>query len=239
MVEIGKKDILDRNTLSMETFNRNASFRALDLSHEQVSDGMVARYVSPQITYRYIAYVKNSLLSEVFQLLDKGHIKPISPIQTFPFTGIPAALRMMRSGKHIGKLVISRIQDLPMHVPVSTAPRDLCLRRDACYLIVGGLRGLCSSLAIYLAKNGAKYMAVMSRSGHDDEISQRAVHDIQALGCTIDLICGDVTSIEDVRRAFRDASAPIAGVIQGSMVLCVSFSNTIIISLEHSVGHRS
>lgn len=99
MVEIGKKDILDRNTLSMETFNRNASFRALDLSHEQVSDGMVARYVSPQITYRYIAYVKNSLLSEVFQLLDKGHIKPISPIQTFPFTGIPAALRMMRSGK--------------------------------------------------------------------------------------------------------------------------------------------
>lgn len=55
MVEIGKKDILDRNTLSMEPFNRNASFRALDLSHEQVSDGMVARYVSPQVTYRYMS----------------------------------------------------------------------------------------------------------------------------------------------------------------------------------------
>lgn len=55
MVEIGRKDILDRNTLSMEPFNRNASFRALDLSHEQVSDDMVARYFSPQVTYRYMS----------------------------------------------------------------------------------------------------------------------------------------------------------------------------------------
>lgn len=32
MVEIGKRDILDRNTLSMEPFDRNCSFRAVDLS---------------------------------------------------------------------------------------------------------------------------------------------------------------------------------------------------------------
>lgn len=45
MVEIGKKDILDRNMLSMEPFNRNASFKALDLSHEQITDDMLSRYV--------------------------------------------------------------------------------------------------------------------------------------------------------------------------------------------------
>lgn len=44
MVEIGKKDILDRNMLSMEPFNRNASFRALDLSNEQhISDEVLGR----------------------------------------------------------------------------------------------------------------------------------------------------------------------------------------------------
>lgn len=32
-VEIGKKDILERNSLCMEPFNRSASFRAFDLSY--------------------------------------------------------------------------------------------------------------------------------------------------------------------------------------------------------------
>lgn len=43
MIEIGKRDILDRKALSMDPFNRNASFRALDLSHKEISDDMIAR----------------------------------------------------------------------------------------------------------------------------------------------------------------------------------------------------
>lgn len=43
MVEIGKKDIIDRNTLSMEPFGRNASFRALDFSYRQISDTLIAK----------------------------------------------------------------------------------------------------------------------------------------------------------------------------------------------------
>lgn len=33
MVEIGKRDIVDRNALAMEPFDRNCSFRAVDLSY--------------------------------------------------------------------------------------------------------------------------------------------------------------------------------------------------------------
>ncbi len=47
MVEIGKKDVLARNSLSMEPFNRNASFRAVDMSHKQISDSLIARYLIP------------------------------------------------------------------------------------------------------------------------------------------------------------------------------------------------
>ena len=43
MVEIGKKDIIDRNSLSMEPFGRNASFRALDFSYRQISDALIAK----------------------------------------------------------------------------------------------------------------------------------------------------------------------------------------------------
>ena len=41
MVEIGKKDIVDRNELSMEPFDRNCSFRAIDLSYKQFTDEMI------------------------------------------------------------------------------------------------------------------------------------------------------------------------------------------------------
>jgi len=45
MIEIGKKDILARNSLSMEPFNRNASYRGVDMSHKQISDPLIARCV--------------------------------------------------------------------------------------------------------------------------------------------------------------------------------------------------
>lgn len=43
MVELGKKDLLDRNFLSMEPFQRNASYRAFDLSHICVTDQLIDR----------------------------------------------------------------------------------------------------------------------------------------------------------------------------------------------------
>lgn len=46
MVEIGKKDIVDRNALSMEPFDRNCSFRAMDFSYtKDISDSLIERYL--------------------------------------------------------------------------------------------------------------------------------------------------------------------------------------------------
>jgi hypothetical protein len=46
MLEIGKKDMLARSELSMEPFVRNARYCGVDMSHKQVSDEMIQRYVS-------------------------------------------------------------------------------------------------------------------------------------------------------------------------------------------------
>jgi NADPH:quinone reductase-like Zn-dependent oxidoreductase len=59
MVEIGKRDIVDRNTLAMEPFDRNCSFRAVDLSYtKHFNEPIVARFVpsfrsqgKPMLTY--------------------------------------------------------------------------------------------------------------------------------------------------------------------------------------------
>jgi NAD(P)-dependent dehydrogenase (short-subunit alcohol dehydrogenase family) len=96
------------------------------------------------------------------------------------------------------------------------------LRQDASYLISGGLKGLCGSLAIYLARNGATNIVTIARSGYGDAASQSVIYNLKAMNCQVDLIVGDVTNIEDVRQAFKQARKPVAGVIQGAMTLRVS-----------------
>ncbi|KAK1579370.1 reducing type I polyketide synthase [Colletotrichum navitas] len=202
MVEIGKKDILDRNSLAMEPFDRNISLRAVDMSHQRAPDHLIAR-----------------LMDKLFGLLEGRHVKPINPIHIFSFTDVANAVRYLRAGKHIGKVVISDGPEPKISVPVRRAPKILRFRDNATYLIVGGLRGLCGALAVYLAKSGAKHLAVISRSGHTDEKSRAIVKQIRALGSSIDLLTADVTSKGDVQRAFNQTAFPIGGIIQGAMVL--------------------
>ena len=200
LLEIGKKDMLDRNNLSMEPFCRNASW-----SHPSITKPMVA-----------------SLLSRMFKLLENDHITPISPTKVFSFTEIPSAFRYMRGGSHMGKIVISDGTKPDVQVSTRAASRDLSLRDDVAYLIVGGLKGLCGSLAVHLARKGARHLTVVSRSGYQDEKSQAVLQDLEALGTRVCLVKGDVAVPDDVRYAFEQSMKPIAGIIQGAMVLRVS-----------------
>lgn len=205
-VEIGKKDIVDRNALSMEPFDRNCSFRAMDFSYTRdISDSLIAR-----------------LLDEIFDLVSAGHINPITPITTFSFSDIPSALALIRSGRHIGKVVISDGDDPKVQVPIRPAMPKLTLRPDASYLIVGGLRGLVGNLAIHMAKHGAKRIIVVSRSGLADDASQKVIKNCRSYGCKIIEARGDVCDVPFLRKVFREASPAIAGIIQGAMILRVS-----------------
>jgi hypothetical protein len=62
----------------------------------------------------------------------------------------------------------------------------------------------------------------MGRSGFEDKASQRVIRNIEARGCEVHLIKGDVTDLEDVRKAFQSPKKPVAGIVQGAMVVRVS-----------------
>lgn len=173
------------------------------------------------------------------KLASEGHITPIHIGKTFGFENIIEAFRYRRDGKGIGKIIITDTNrdvvrvpvsgfEPPFLTPFSDPPKTKLyvapfkLKSNVSYLISGGFKGLCGSLAIYMARQGAKNIVALSRSGHDDKVSQSVVHQLAALGTTVDLIRGDVTNIDDVRRAFNEASMPIAGLIQGAMMLRVS-----------------
>jgi acyl carrier protein len=185
----------------------------------------------------------------LMEKMTNGHLKPLHVCKVFSFRETVEAFRYMQQGKQLGKIVISYqdsgIATLPVstylaafpHYPPPRSPRlainvcllllqvrplspQLRLRPDASYLIVGGLKGLCGSLAVYMARNGARNIIAMARSGFDDPATQAVLGDLKALGCHVELVVGDVTVLPDVRRAFQQVSSrPVAGVIQGAMVL--------------------
>jgi hypothetical protein len=70
-----------------------------------------------------------------------------------------------------------------------------------------------------MAKSGPKHLAVISRSGHDDQKSRAVIKQVKALGTQIDLLIADITNIKDVERAFEQTAVPIGGIIQGAIVL--------------------
>lgn len=64
----------------------------------------------------------------------------------------------------------------------------------------------------------------MGRSGFDDHVSRRVIQNVEAEGCKLSLVKGDVTVKRDVKHAFRSAPVPVGGVVQGAMVVRVSCS---------------
>lgn len=156
---------------------------------------------------------------QIIDLVSHGHLKPLHISVVFPFEETVEAFRYMQCGKHIGKVFISYEKSKTVQLPFRSATPRLQLGADCSYLIAGGFKGLCGSLAIYIARYGAKNVTVISRSGYEDARSQKVIYECKSLGCHVDLIEGDITRIEDVRRAFRSSSKPVVGVIQGAMVL--------------------
>ncbi|GAW17842.1 hypothetical protein ANO14919_073090 [Xylariales sp. No.14919] len=204
MVEIGKRDIVERNTLAMEPFGRNCSIHAVDMSYTKtITDALIGQ-----------------LLAEVFGLLSQGHIRPIQPITRYGFDKVPDALAYMRRGQHIGKLVITKSGQRDVQVPIRRAPGALILRSDVAYLLVGGLKGICGSIAIHMARCGARHIIVCNRSGIKDETSARVVRGCFSYDCKVSEAKGDITNMDFVRRIFKlPHPRHIAGIVQGAMVL--------------------
>ena len=232
MVEIGKRDIVDRNTLAMEPFDRNCSFRAVDLSYtKEISNELIGRFVLRAcpliqlICCRWYTNIAYRLLDEIFDLVEGGHIGPINPITIYGFDEVIPALSYMRRGQHIGKIVISCGDKEDVQLPIRPAIRKFRLQSDVFYLIVGGLKGLCGSIAVHMARHGARHIIVMNRSGTNDEASARVIQNCAAYGCEITEAKGDVGDMSFVRSVFKSARPKrILGVIQGAMVLRVSLS---------------
>lgn len=223
MIEIGKRDMMGHGTLRMDLFQQNRSFLGVDLHHftlqrpAEVARYAVPVYLSPSPLN---ADTGNRILQQAVGYIERGQLKPIEPMTIFEAHEVEAAFRYMQTGEHIGKILI-RFPEDPAQLPVSTAEDRLSLSPEVSYLLVGGLGGLGQAVSRWMVEGGARNLVFLSRSA-DHSAGFDAFHsELNAMGCSITTVAGDVANPYDVKRAIDACPQPVAGVIQMAMVLKV------------------
>ena len=204
MLELGKRDMIDRAQLAFDKFEDNRTFFGID----------VLRLAALKMHATW-----SRLVEMMLDLYVQGHLKPIRPVNLFDATEVEDAFRYMQQGTHVGKIVIGFSQHEGVTLPCTTATPKPSFRSDRSYLLVGGMGGLGRSIAIWMSTYGAKHIIFLSRSagkGHDDPAF---IEELELMGCEVQTFSGDVSDKVFVDQIVATASMPIAGVMQMAMIL--------------------
>jgi len=202
-LEIGKVDVYGNSKIGLEALRRNISLFIIDLA--ELMDHRPAEFAAMVETLR--------------RKFERQSYCPL-PHQIFPITEAVEAFRTMAAGKHIGKIVLSFQAD---EIPVGRSTEAGSLfRPNASYLITGGAGGFGLEVAKWLARQGARRLVLLSRSGPPDDAARAELAQLRAAGVTVQEVRGDVTLWADVERVVREIQAgpaPLAGVVHSAMAL--------------------
>ncbi|MAS92169.1 MAG: hypothetical protein CMO55_03140 [Verrucomicrobiales bacterium] len=206
-MEIGKVDVYGNSKIGLEPLRNNISFFVIDLAqHLQSKPAYVAK-----------------MFSDLEEMFYAETYKPL-PNHVFPITDVVEAFRFMAAGKHIGKNVLDF--DVPEIMVAPSTEEGHRFSGEGTFLITGGAGGFGLELAGWMAKNGAKSFALMSRSGPKEDALEK-IEALRAAGVEVMDARGDVTSREDIDKVVADiqkGSLPLIGVIHGAMVLDDEFA---------------
>jgi NAD(P)-dependent dehydrogenase (short-subunit alcohol dehydrogenase family)/acyl carrier protein len=203
-VEIGKQDISKGRELPLLPFNAGLSFFALDLDRMAFED---RSYFRP-------------LATAVVAAFEAGILSPL-PTEVFPAANVEAAFRKLGSGAHIGKIAVDFSEGVGEVAP-GMSPKAL-FRKDASYLVTGGLGGFGLRTAEWMMESGAGAVVLAGRRG---ELSPEDAARLEALskrtGCKLETCRLDVTEREQVESVVARLSTgplPLRGIFHSAMVL--------------------
>ena len=202
-VELGKKDVYADAQLGLASLAKSASFAVVDLD--------LNLRLQPQ---RY-----GRLLQEVFGHVLDGELQTL-PVTEFSLDNAIDAFRLMASGTHIGKIVISIPADGSIQAVAPPPPQPL-VRRDGGYIVVGGMGGLGFVVARWLAQQGAAMVVLNGRSSPSADVAA-AIAEINAAGGRVEVVTGDIAEPDTAARlvaAVEDAGLRPAGVLHSATVL--------------------
>ncbi|KAI1776601.1 fatty acid synthase S-acetyltransferase [Hypoxylon cercidicola] len=205
MVEIGKRDLIGKGKLDMNTFLANRSYSCVDINQLWKKPTTMVNLIRTTIEY-----------------YEKGVTTAIHPLKVFPASEAADAFRYMQKGQHIGRVGISlrnSVEDYEIHFDATKRVRPITFSSSACYLLVGGLGGLGRAISTWMVDHGARELIYLSRSAGAGAQDGIFANELRSMGCEVKFAKGDVTRPDDVANAVAAASCPLKGVIQMSMVL--------------------
>lgn len=149
----------------------------------------------------------------------------LAPLHATVFAAADArdAFRWVQDESHVGKAVVKMPADAATGGLAAAADGDeappFALDGGASYLVTGGLGGLGTSIATWMAERGARSLVFLSRSAGQKPQDQALVRELQAMGCEVACVPGHAESAADVRKAIARAPRPIRGVVHLAMVV--------------------
>jgi acyl transferase domain-containing protein len=202
-LEIGKRDILEKKKLGLLPFERCLTFCAIDIDQ-------LMRRDKPLI---------QQMMSELRQSFEEGIYHPL-PYQPFLLSQVVDAFQYLQQSRQIGKVVVTMSQQSAL--VEREGPQALTLHEDGSYLITGGLSGFGLATAAYLARQGARALVLVNRSGRVSREAQTVISEMRAIGAQVLVVGADVAQEQEVEKLLariREQFPPLRGIIHSAMVL--------------------
>ncbi|KAJ6008477.1 Acyl transferase/acyl hydrolase/lysophospholipase [Penicillium herquei] len=206
MIDISKRDAIGFGKLDMVHFIPNRSYSCVDLDH----------------ICRKRPNVAKKLLKQISHLLKERYIHPIRPIQVFKADTILDAFRYMQQGIHLGKIVVSMrgpTGGLTVQSNIQVQRTPISFDSSGVYLLVGGLGGVGRSVSTWMAAHGARHLIYLSPSAGTKLSHCEFAKELLSMGCHVDFVQGDVSSLKDVIKAVTRSEGRLKGILQMCMAL--------------------
>lgn len=208
-IEIGKDDILSKALVALEPLDRGITISAFDLTDLAM--------LRPQETHDMIQDVLNCF-GRPGRSSKVSHIKPLA---FFDLSQLDEALRIMRTGHHTGKLVITANEATKVHqIPRGTPLPKLNGR--GVHLIPGGTGGIGRVIGRWMLERGAKRVALLSRHDANAETKAELEQESQHFGAEIKVVRCDVSVESDVAalaEMYHQQGVPVRGIVHSAAAL--------------------
>ncbi len=202
-LELGKRDFYGNTRVGLRPFRHNVAYFGVDVDQLPLRQPKLAA----------------ALLAEIAGMLTEGLLRPL-PFRSFDASDAPEAFRLMQASGHIGKIVLEFGQPIEARRPLpATVP---AVRGDRQYVVTGGLAGFGLQAAKWLAGQGARHLALLSRRGDSAPGAAAALDQLRALGAEASAYACDVAdeaALASVLEIVRQAGPPLGGVIHAAVVM--------------------